>query len=143
STRVELPEKVDVAVCDQMGRFGFEAGVWSFFHDARQRFLKPGGKLVPRRVDLLVAPVERAETWNQVEFWNSRPSGFDLQPARSWAVNTGYPVKLSADELLGEGALLCSFHLVDPLAKTLHGDVRIPIQRAGLLHGIGGWFSAA
>ena len=143
STRVDLPEKVDVVVCDQMGRFGFEAGVWRFFHDARERFLKPGGKLVPRRVDLLVAAVERAETWNQVEFWNSQPAGFDFHPARSWALNTGYPVKLCADELLSEAALVCSFRLTDPLKSVLRGEVRIPVRRAGLLHGIGGWFSAA
>src|SRR5579862_7561614 len=27
STRVEIPEKVDVVVADQIGRFGFEAGI--------------------------------------------------------------------------------------------------------------------
>src|SRR5262245_29742193 len=56
TTRVDLPEKVDVAVCDQIGRFGFEAGVGGFFHDVRERLLKPGGKLVPRRVSMHVVP---------------------------------------------------------------------------------------
>ena len=34
STRVELPEKVDVVVADQIGRLGFEAGVFEYFRDA-------------------------------------------------------------------------------------------------------------
>jgi Arginine methyltransferase oligomerization subdomain/Ribosomal protein L11 methyltransferase (PrmA) len=142
STRVELPEKVDVAVCDQIGRFGFEAGVGESFHDARVRFLKPGGKLIPRRVDMYVDPVECPEIWNHVEFWNGSPGGFDFRPARSWAANTGYPVKLAAAQLLGEPGRFCSQDLTQPVGRALRGEVRVQARRAGVMHGIGGWFSA-
>ncbi|HEX9126493.1 MAG TPA: 50S ribosomal protein L11 methyltransferase, partial [Methylomirabilota bacterium] len=37
STRVTLPEKANVVVADQIGRFGFESGVWEYFTDARAR----------------------------------------------------------------------------------------------------------
>jgi len=142
STRVELPEKVDVAVCDQIGRFGFEAGVGRFFHDVRERFLKPGGKLIPRNIEMFLAPVECPETWNQVEFWNDSPAGFDFRPARAWASNTGYPVKLLAGQLLGEPGRCCTQDLTQPAATALRGELRIPAWRAGTMHGIGGWFSA-
>ncbi|PYM93211.1 MAG: SAM-dependent methyltransferase, partial [Candidatus Rokuibacteriota bacterium] len=42
STRVELPERVDVVLADQIGRFGLESGILEYFADARARFLKPG-----------------------------------------------------------------------------------------------------
>ncbi|MFQ5738828.1 MAG: SAM-dependent methyltransferase, partial [Acidobacteriota bacterium] len=58
STRLDLPEKVDVIVSDQIGRFGFEAGLLGYYQDAGQRFLKPGGTMIPSRVGLNVAPVE-------------------------------------------------------------------------------------
>src|SRR5688572_16780638 len=47
STTVELPEKVDVVVCDQIGAIGYEAGILEYLADARLRFLKPGGTLIP------------------------------------------------------------------------------------------------
>ena len=93
STNVELPEKVDVVVADQIGRFGFEAGVVQYFNDARERFLKPGGVMIPNRIELSIAPVECSERWEHIEFWNDHPAGFDFSPARALASNTGYPVK--------------------------------------------------
>src|SRR5207247_3970215 len=47
STRVELPERVDVVLADQIGRFGFESGILEYFGDARARFLKSAGVMVP------------------------------------------------------------------------------------------------
>jgi hypothetical protein len=41
SQQVSLPERADVVLCDQIGHFGFEAGLLQFFEDARRRFLKP------------------------------------------------------------------------------------------------------
>ena len=142
STRVKLPEKVDVALCDQIGRFGFEAGVGGFFNDVRERFLKPGGRLIPRQVNIFLALVECPETWGQVEFWNNSPAGFDFRPARTWAANTGYPVKLVPDQLLGEPARLCTMDLTRTAPATLGGELRIQAAKAGTLHGLGGWFSA-
>lgn len=142
STQVDLPEKVDVAVCDQVGRFGFEAGVLGFFSDVRQRFLKPGGRLIPGRIDLYLTPVECPELWGQVEFWNDSPGGFDFRPARTWAANTGYPIKLASGQFLGEPGRLCSIDLAHAAPASLGGELRSQALRAGTLHGIGGWFSA-
>ena len=46
SRQVELPEPVDVLVCDRIGHFGFEAGLFDFVADASQRFLRPGGAVI-------------------------------------------------------------------------------------------------
>jgi len=145
STRVDLPERVDVVVADQIGRFGFEAGLLDYFTDARKRFLKPGGVMIPSRVDLCVAPVECPDMWDQVEFWNNSSVGFNLRPARSLAVNTGYPVKLRAEHLLGDPVSAASLDLsveIRESLKSLHLETSIVAKRTGNLHGIGGWFSA-
>ena len=142
STRVELPEKVDVAVCDQMGRFGFEAGVIEFFNDARARFLKAAGNLIPRKIEMFLAPVECQTIWNQIEFWNHLPAGFNFSPARTWAANTAYPIKLEPSQLLGEPGMLCSIDLSHDTPQMLSGTTTLQITRPGTLHGMGGWFSA-
>jgi len=142
STQMELPERVDVAVCDQIGRFGFEAGVPVFFNDVRARLLKPGGSLVPQRIEMFIAPVECDEIWGQVEFWNDSRAGFDFRPARTWAANTGNPVTLLPEQLLGEPAQLCTINLTEASPGAICGELSIQADRAGTLHGIGGWFSA-
>jgi hypothetical protein len=142
SCHVELPEKVDVVVADQIGRFGFEAGVLEYFSDARARFLKPDGKLIPRQIDLIVVPVECPETWEQVEFWNNSTTGFDLRPVRHWAVNTGYPVKYCPEQVLGAPVIGASLDLASVAPTPFRLEAEVAVQRAGTLHGIGGWFAA-
>jgi protein arginine N-methyltransferase 1 len=55
--RVALPRIFDVVVCETIGNLGFDEGVLPILADARARFLRPGGALVPERVALLAAPV--------------------------------------------------------------------------------------
>jgi 16S rRNA G966 N2-methylase RsmD len=142
STRVDLPERVDVILADQIGPFGFEAGLLEYFSDARQRFLKPNGVMIPSCLELYVAPVECPELSDQVEFWNDSPAGFDFRPARLLAVNTGYPAKFGPDHLLGGPALLASFDPSMATPPALHLEACVATTRGGTLHGIGGWFSA-
>ncbi len=142
SMRVELPEKVDLIVSDQIGRFGFEAGVVGFFKDARKRFLKPGGRMIPHRVDQWVALVESPENWKQIEFWNGSSTGFNLKPARSIASNTGYPVTLQAGQLLSDPARASSLDLTTFDSNSWDLEATLVARRAGTLHGIGGWFSS-
>ena len=142
STEVVLPERVDAIVCDQVGRFGFEAGILEHGTDARRRFLKPGGVMMPRRVDLFVAPVESPDTFAHVEFWGSRPAGFDFAPARRWAVNTGYPVALQERNFLAEPAKASSLDIMCCGAEPFEIRAAFRIARRGVLHGIGGWFAS-
>ncbi len=142
SHRVELPERADVVISDQIGRFGFEAGVFQFFRDARRRFLKPEGKLIPAQIRQWIAPVEAPEMLEQIEFWNNSSSGFNLRPARNLAANTGYPVMLQPGHLLSEPACCATLDLLEFDSDSWSLEVALTVSRAGQLHGIGGWFSA-
>jgi protein arginine N-methyltransferase 1 len=80
--------------------------------------------------------------WNQVEFWNSPASGFDLRPVRPWAANTGYPARYRAEHLLGAPATAASLNCAAVASASFDAEASITATRAGTLHGIGGWFSA-
>jgi protein arginine N-methyltransferase 1 len=142
STQAQLPERADVVVSDQIGQFGFDAGIFEYFADARVRFLKTGGVLLPARIDLVIAPVEHEELWHQVEFWSESPAGFDFRPARKLAVNTGYPHKLQPQQLLASPAIIASLDTALSPASIPGLAASMEIDRAGTLHGIGGWFTA-
>ena len=142
STQVELPEKVDVIVADQVGFLGVEAGLCEFFNDARERFLKPNRIMIPSRLELFVAPVEYPQLRDQINFWDSPIAGFNMQPVRSRATNSNHLVRLSPDQLLSAPACLAALDLSKETPPTLRLTASTTIQRAGSLDGIGGWCSA-
>ena len=142
STRVELPERVDVILADQIGRFGFEAGIIQFYNDARARLMKPGGTTIPRRIELVVAPVQAPEMRQRIDFWKAPLVGFDLTAALPTALNTGYPVKLRADHLLGPPATIGALDFIATAPESFKGDAALVADHDGMLDGIGGWFVA-
>jgi Methyltransferase domain len=142
SRDVELPEKVDVLVSDQIGHFGFEAGLFDFVTDARRRFLKPGGAMIPARVDLLMAPVADPDLVAAVRFWCQRPAGFDMSPAHAWAASTGYPAKFEPEQCIGQPVVGTSVDVHGIAGQALDLNVSLSIERRAVLDGIGGWFLA-
>ena len=50
------------------------------FLDARDRFLKPGGTVLPSAGTICLAPIEDKVVWeeaaNKARFWDNRVSGF-------------------------------------------------------------------
>jgi type I protein arginine methyltransferase len=142
STRVDLPEKVDVIIGDLIGRFGFDGGLVEFYADARRRMAKPDVRTIPSKVDLFVAPVEAPQTWAEVDFWKNSPAGFNFDRAYNIAVNTGHPVKYLPDQIVGKPEVIVSIDATRAGPPTLHGEVSSIVRRSGTMHGIAGWFEA-
>jgi len=142
STQVTLPEHVDVVVADQIGGFGIDAGIVEYFCDARTRFLKPGGVMIPARLELSVAPVETPQLWECLTSWERTPAGLKFEPVRTLAANTCYPASYRPEHVLGEPIVLTVLDpsLGFPALQQYEG--RSVVHRSGTVHGIGGWFSA-
>ncbi len=142
STRIDLPERCDVAVTEQMGGFGYEAGVVEFFNDARRRLLKPGAITIPRRIETFLAPVESPEAWAPIEFWEQPRAGFDFSAARSFVANDEDFGYYEARHLIGEPRRAVIFDLDQICPAEIPVEVELEVARAGTLHGLGGWFAA-
>lgn len=142
SVELELDALVDVVVCDQIGGLVHDAGVLSFFADARRRFLAPGGRLVPAGFRVFLAPVTFDVGRQAVEFWASRPGGIDVGAASALAANTEWKYHVASGDAvaLAPGGELASFPSDHdgPIAGTLRFD----IGQAGRLDGFIGWFEA-
>ena len=61
SRRVTLPGRFDVVVSETVGNLGFDEGILPLVADARARFLRPGGAVIPSAIALLAAPAH--EGW--------------------------------------------------------------------------------
>jgi protein arginine N-methyltransferase 1 len=139
STQVTLPEPVDVIVGDQLGGMGFDAGVNDYYADAARRLLKPGGKTVPERYSIGLAPVEAAAEYETVEFWR-RHDGLDFREVRKYAANSVRPVRFAGDQLLGPTVDLVELEAVADV--DIDVITQLVVARAGTLHGLLGTFRA-
>ena len=142
STDARLPEPVDVVVTDQIGRFGFEAGLLEYVTDARDRLLRRGGRIIPRSVTLTTAPVQWPAGWREVEFWAEPRYGLDLRPGREIALNTGRAATFSSESVLARPAAIAVLNTSRDRPQPMSGSAAFRIARSGVVHGLGGWFSA-
>jgi protein arginine N-methyltransferase 1 len=138
-----LPERVDVIVTDQIGQIGFDAGVIEYVADTRQRLLKPDGRIVPERLELMAAPVSDPDVRKAIDFWNVPVSGFDYSTVYDRAACSGYPRHVSKEQLLAPPASVVTIDLATADAAPIRGRVEFVLDRAAAVDGVGMWFSAA
>jgi len=77
-TKVELPEKVDVIVSEWLGSYAVDENLLPVVAYARDRWLKPGGRMIPESVTVWMAPAFDEYLQQDVDFWRSEPYGIDL-----------------------------------------------------------------
>lgn len=141
STEIELPEKVDGIVSDVHGILPiFGEGIVSIL-DARDRFLKPGGWILPARETMWAALARCPSHASLVNAWDTE-YGFDFGRARLKAANSLRGVRLKPEDLLGapqRWTVLDYKELNDPSVK---GDLSWIIERNATAHGVCMWYEA-
>ena len=141
STRVELPEKVDVIVFDLHGVLpALEASLLSIM-DARDRFLAPGGRLIPQQDTLWAGLVCAPDAYKDVvEPWESKGFGFDFQSIRDKALNNMARPRLHRDNLVSEPRCWATVDYRTLSTPNLCGQALWTLDRATTLHGLALWF---
>ena len=142
STRATLPEAVDLIVMDAAGRFGFDGSSVEILSDARRRFLKTDGRIIPSAVTLSIAPCNAVEPMDHVRFWSRPIHGLSFEPAATIARNTGYPRHIAAHQLIAAPADIATY---DPSRQSAPFSARAScrVERRASVDGIAGWFTAA
>jgi len=134
-----LPERADVLVADVHSTFGLQEQGLAAMLDARDRLMKPGGRLVPSSMQLCVAPAEAPDVYDsKVDVWRRVVHDVRLEPIRELAVNTLHPARLSPEHLLTPPVPICTVNFSTAAGLHLGGHVRIEAARAGTFHGLCG-----
>lgn len=143
STEVTLPEKVDVIISEILGSFAIEENLLQFIPDVRDRFLKPKGVLIPSSVEMFLVPVEASEIYNQIDFCTENVYGVNFSPVREITINNSYIESVDPGGFLASPLTLNNIDLYKADGKTdLNSFVSFNVKRAGILHGLVGWFEA-
>jgi protein arginine N-methyltransferase 1 len=141
STRVSLPERVDVVVSDLRGVLPLYREVAATLADARERLLAPGGVMIPRRDTLYAAPIEAEAAWS-AHAGPERVLGFDYRPARRVTLGRWTRGLFRSGQLLGEPRAWGAVDYREAAGAEVGGEVEWTVARAGTAHGVAAWFHA-
>lgn len=141
SDRVTLPARADVMLSDLRGVLPlFERHIPAIV-DARQRFLAPGGTMIPRKDTVWAAIAEAPKPYGEiVDPWDKNPLCQDLAPARALAVNDGQKVRVSPEQLLTGHGRWTTLDYSTVESPDVQGTLEWVVERDGAGHGIAVWF---
>ena len=145
STEVASPERVDVVVSETLGNYPFEENIIATLNDARARFLKPGGVIIPHSVEQFVCPVTAERLYRELSVWDEVGHGLDFAPAKAMSLNNIYVRWLAPDDLLEGGAAASAWDKVafDRKNKTTRaGEASWRARRPVTIYGLALWWSA-
>jgi len=136
----ELPERVDLILCDHVGFFGFDYGIIGLMRDARRRFLKPDGRMIPQSLDLFVAGVSSDDCAAKAGAWSQD----EIPPFCRWMDELGrnerYAQEFGPDDLISAPVALGHVSLAEDEQDFFRFEAQITAQKAGRFDGIAGWF---
>jgi 2-polyprenyl-3-methyl-5-hydroxy-6-metoxy-1,4-benzoquinol methylase len=139
STEMVDPPRVDVVVSETLGNYAFEEHMIETLADAKKRFLKPGGVIIPRRLEQLVAPVVSDRIQREFDAWGA--TGFDLSVAREMSLNNIYVRTLKPAELLG-AQVWDKIELGSDARSTRKGEASWKLGEAATIYGFAVWWKA-
>ena len=147
---IEPPERVDVVVSEWLGGFGIDEGMLVPVITARDRWLKPGGVMIPRSVTAWAALVYDRHLDDMVGFLRDKPYGLRLDDLVQKTVNeilySGSYRHLAAGDRRSEPKRLWTTQAdVIPMeqAQGAHeAETVLPVHDHGRANALALWFSA-
>ncbi len=140
---VVIPEPVDIITSVMTGNFLLTEDLLPVLFKARDAVLKPGGHLIPDAAVMEAVLVEAPEVYaTHVDGWSTLQQGIDLSAGRALAANTLFygPSGLREATFLAEPASLLELDFRTATYDPLHAQVTFAVTRAGVAHGLAGWF---
>jgi SAM-dependent methyltransferase len=141
-----LPEKVDVIVAEVWGYIGVDENLLAKLLVCRDRWLKPGGKMLPQTITSWTAPVEDEYLTGGLDHWRARPYGVDLSAIADLGadeVQVGQH-HVTGASLLAEAQRAWTVDArtmpVEAARRPLEATLRFVTSRAGIVSGLAGWF---
>jgi type I protein arginine methyltransferase len=142
STKINLPERADVMICDIHGELPLYGESLATIIDARRRLLVPGAALIPRRETLWAAVVEAPKVYYKyVSPWQENGFGFDMQAAHRMALNIRTESQVTPEQLLVVPQCWANLDYAVLESPDVEGAITWEVIRPGIAHGLAVWFA--
>jgi SAM-dependent methyltransferase len=145
STDIDPPDRADLIVSETLGNYAFEENIIETLNDARDRFLKPGGTIIPARIEQIVCPVVGRQLYDDLAIWDHVGFDLDFTPAKTMGLNNIYVRWFQPADLLDGGMAARVWDKVafdKPAKTTRSGEQSWPITKPTTITGLGLWWSA-
>ena len=139
---VELPEQVDLIISVFTGNLLYTEDLLPSLFHARDRYLKPGGRMIPDFAELVLAPVSAPELHaKHIGCWSEPHFGLDFSAGRRFAANEILWLnrKELKTERLATGSVISAVDLMTAKRADCRGGANFAIEKPGLCHGLLGW----
>lgn len=140
STNIDLPEKVDLIVSDMRGVLPIYDAHFASIIDARERFLRPDGVLIPGCDWLYAAVVEKA---NPRKVWDRAACQLDFSSVDSYLANSVAGRKqrqVPVERLLTDPQCWLELDYNKFTSVECEGTIEATVRRSGTAEGIVVWF---
>ena len=147
---IELPERVDLIVSEWLGGFGIDEGMLVPVIAARDRWLEPGGVMIPRSVTAWAALVHDRYLGETVEFLRDNPYDVRLEGLVEMTVNeisySGTFRHLTADDRRSEPGRLWTTDAdlisLEQAQAPHEAETLLQVRAHGTANALALWFSA-
>lgn len=140
--RIGLPEQVDLIVSVFTGDLLYSEDLLPSLFYARDRYLKPGGRMVPDRAELVLAPVSAPEIHEKyIACWAQPGVGIDFSSVRRFAANDTYWLRREESKavFLAEPAVVSAVDLMTSADADCNGKIDVCINQTAHCHGLMAW----
>lgn len=145
STEFDDRLQVDVIVSETLGNYALEENIIDTLNDARRRFLKPQGVVIPSAITQYVAPVVTPRIDTELRAWSRVGHGLDLGVAQGMSLNNAYVRTLTDDELLDAGKTATIWDTVDltrDCKSARKGEAAWKVTKPQTIYGFACWWNA-
>ncbi len=140
---VSLPQPADVLISEAMGVMTLRDNLLPALLQTRDRLLRPGGRVLPERIELHVAPIEAPAVWEQlIGVWLRPAYGLDLSRVGALARHGLHRETLDGDGLLAAPARVHVLELEGAPTPGFEAQRYLAVERDGTLHGLAVWADA-
>ncbi|XP_056594297.1 protein arginine N-methyltransferase 6 [Triplophysa dalaica] len=148
---IDLPEQVDVIVSEWMGYALLHESMLNSVIFARDKWLKPGGLILPHKADLFIAPINDLVVEGRLNFWSTVEGqyGVDMSCmtdfARKCIMNNDITVSpVTVEDVLSHPCKFAELdlHTVTPeQLKDVRGVYRCECFGSSSIHALCVWFT--
>lgn len=142
---VELPvEKVDIIISEWMGYFLLYESMLDTVLFARDKYLRPGGLILPSKVSLYLAAIEDYQyKRSKLAFWDN-VYGMNMMCMKKVAISEPLVDSVASEQVISSECkiLELNLHTVTPAELNFSHKYSVMIDKSDKIHGVVAWFDA-
>ncbi|MEK7523922.1 MAG: methyltransferase domain-containing protein [Patescibacteria group bacterium] len=142
SAEVARPVPVDVIVSETLGNFALEENIIENLEDAK-RFLKPGGVIIPGKLEQFIAPVISPRITSDLNVWDHIDFDFNFSLMKVHAFNNMFVYRITPQDLLDDAGAVQVFDRMDfekPCKSLRRGDAQWEFKTDQTIYGFAVWW---